>query len=97
MPEAQNKVENVQFTLLFHHLHHGLYRHERPSTTHSCTAMINERPGSGTFEIVDPIAKRYDGMGIVGNPKVRPTSVVELLHLTTVVSLEMSGKVRMVS
>ena len=88
MSEAQNKVKDVQFPLLFHHLHHGLYRHERASPTHPRTAMINERPGSCALEIVDPIAKRYDWMRVVRDTEVRPTSVVELLHLATIVALE---------
>ncbi len=88
MSQTQHKVEYIKFPFLLQHLHHGLYAHQCSCPAHSCTAVDDERTGSGAPEVTDPLDERYNRMRVVGDTKIWPTGVMKLLHFTTIVALE---------
>ncbi len=44
------------------------------------------------LEVVEPAYERDNRVWVVGDAKVRPSSIVELLHLTTIIALVGGGE-----
>lgn len=96
LSHAQGKVEDVQHLFLtLHHVDHGLDGYQCACPPHASTAMEHIRARGGPLVACETMQEGQHRVRIIRDTKVRPTSVVELLHLTNSVMLRRIDKYQM--
>ena len=81
LPDVSDTVIDVDYTILFHSVQHGVQDNEGPCSPHTSTAVDQEGLGvTQRMSIADSTSEIDEGHSIRGYSVIRPGGVVELSH-----------------